>query len=563
MRLLIAVISVAILSTVSWANTTTPLCLIKAWQGSRPVGSASSGSATLVAKTQSQAFWISAYHVVRGARGIITLHRPDKKALVAKQVSQRTSADLVLLRSSSHTVDEDPLPVWKWRLEGRRYWAEGYASGTLKDFGRRSGTFTSAHGSKAEWSLPSIPGESGGCIYTLAVGRKYLAGVTSGSDWPRNPRGERNGYTFGGHSPQIVAFLTNSGLPVGPDGYVGSLTWAGRNWSDPTPNRGILRRLLPNCPQCDPQQQSDPHGLGDQYVPEDFVPPRDYTPPQQQQPQQQLPQPQPQQVPPHQHPQILDAPPQQITIPFPQQQQLQPAPEPQVIRQQLQLDIQGSPGRVDYDRIADLVRDEVDRQRPRDGRDGKDGRTPSRQELVELIGDAVAESGMPRGVTEQRVREIVAETPRGVSQSEVEQIVDGRMEPFAQSILQNILAIETPIRLDRGDGSVEELGTFRLGPSGFTIPWTDGRPSQIGRAAVATMVVVGTRDQRLEREVTAARRSFDRITLVPQDEVPPSVVVRRYPTLVAYASDGTVAGLWDGSRDVSTKLQAIARGMYP
>ncbi len=494
-------------------GTAIPLALIKRYQASRPTGGASAGSCALIAKSKSHAYWLTAEHVIDGPYGLCVIERPGKPSLAGSVVASRNGPDLALIRTSAHTVTKSPFPIWPYQLTQRDYWAEGYAGASFRDFGRRRGRLLSVQPSYARWEFPSIPGESGGCIYTLHNMTKYLCGCVSASDWPSNPRGLRSGFTVGGDSRSIAAFLRDAGLPIGTNGYVSPTKFE----SNVQPAGIIFRRVLGGrshpdpCPECYPREQLQQHGI----IPEDFSTPPQSPPPEQ--------------------------------LPPPQQR---PS--------------------TDYDRIRQMIKDELAANRPRDGKDGKDGRDGkdgvTAEELKPLIRNAVlnavedAVAGLPRGVTEDRVREILSEVPPGLSQGDVESIVDSRMEPFATKLVEQLFAIETPIQLDHGDGDLEDVGTLKLGQP-LIIPII--RTGGVGGSAVATMVVVGTATDRLIREFEAAKKTFSELTMLPQNRVPPNVIVRRYPTLVAYDSRGTVAGLWDGDRDVSQKLQAIARGMFP
>lgn len=492
-------------------STSIPLALIKRYDASVPRGGASAGSCALVARSTTKAYWLTAEHVIDGPRGYVTIQRPGKQTLEGKVIAVRHAPDLALIRTSSASVTKYPFPIWPYQITDRDYWAEGYASATFNDFGRRKGRLLGKSSNSTRWSFPSIPGESGGCVYTLHGNTKYLCGVVSASDWPRNPRGLLGGFTVGGDARAIRDFLNSAGLPVGKDGYVSTVAYEQKNeiaYADyPT---GIFRRALGGrrhqdpCPDCYPKEQpqiNNPQNI----IPEDYI--RPDPPPQQ--PPEQLPQP-----------------------------------------------------TVDYEKIRAMIKQEMALIAPQDGRDGRDGKDGkdgvTADELKPLIANAVrnAVGGMPRGVTEDRVREIMSEVPPGLTTADVEQIIDSRLEPFAKQIVESILDVETPIQLDRGNGDIESLGTFKLGTAIII-------PRKAGMAAISHMVVVATSTERLVREFDAAKESFSELIMVPQSQVPDNVIVRRYPALVAYASDGTVAGLWDGSRDVSEKLQQIARGLFP
>ena len=217
------------------------------------MGTGSTGSCTLVAKTRVYAYWLTAAHV--GSRGKCSVMREGKRQLAGQVVAARNSSDLALVKTTAYTVTEDPMPIWIGQLKGRAIYGEGYASGSFRDFGRRRGSFTSFYKSRGTWSLPSIPGESGGCLYVPYRGLRYICGVTSTSDWPSNRRGHRNGETNGAHHQEIRNFLSASGLPVGADGFVGgkSFTLGGRGWCDPIQGCNPGQPVQP-IPQIDPGQ---------------------------------------------------------------------------------------------------------------------------------------------------------------------------------------------------------------------------------------------------------------------------------------------------------------------
>lgn len=345
--------------------TPVPLALIKRFQASHPHGGASAGSCSLIAKSSTHAYWITADHVINGPRGVVVLSRPGKKDLQGTVIAQRRSPDLALIRTSSYTVTKSPFPIWPYKLADRDFWAEGFADASFKGFGRRKGRLLSVNNDMARWSLPSIPGESGGVIFCLLGKTKYLCGVTSASDWPRNPRGTLSGFTVGGHSYQIRAFLKSLGMELRSDGYI------------VVPEQtGLFRRVLGGrrhsdpCPDCLPREQPQLRG-GPQIpdlIPEDYVPPEQEAP----DPQPQTPTPQPQ---------------------TPQPQAPQPKPQPERIeKQRLRVEVLGVPGK--------------DGKRGPAGPPGKDGRAPTRDELLALIRETIDSQ---RLVSEPEVRVIARE----------------------------------------------------------------------------------------------------------------------------------------------------------
>ena len=266
---------VGILSTALAAaqQTSIPLGVLTAYDNAGRMG-ASVGSVSLIAKSRTKAYWISAYHVTRGQRGPIAIKRPGKPDLAGTIIASKRDPDLVLVRTSVHTVTKNPFPVWTKPLRSGIYYAEGYSG--QYGFGRRKGRLISANSAQARWGFPSIPGESGGCCYFLHGNTKYLTGVVSASDWVGNERGLRPGFTIGGHNTAIINFLGSAGLQVGADGYARVATgyyetgcglfrnvFGGRHHPDP-------------CPQCQPG--GNPQYQGPNVIPEDYTPPQNVVP---------------------------------------------------------------------------------------------------------------------------------------------------------------------------------------------------------------------------------------------------------------------------------------------
>jgi hypothetical protein len=254
----------------------TPVVLIRSYSGQKPVGGAAAGSATLVAVNDKFSWFITADHVTNNARyKVVTVQRPDWPSPVqGAVVATDSAADLSLVRCPAALPTQlKPIAIWpadKGTGDISWVYAEGYAAAQFKvgpgtnGFGRRKGKLVYRSGSRSKFSLPSVPGDSGGCIYTASnEGHIYLLGVTSTSDWPgRVGKPERDGVTYGGNHVAIAALLNSNGLPVGSDGYVGGKdaeatirVLGGRRW--PHPLKGFKRQCPPGNP-CPPQNNPGP-----------------------------------------------------------------------------------------------------------------------------------------------------------------------------------------------------------------------------------------------------------------------------------------------------------------
>lgn len=75
------------------------------------------------------------------------------------------------------------------------------------------------------------------------------------------------------------------------------------------------------------------------------------------------------------------------------------------------------------------------------------------------------------------------------------------------------------------------------------------------------VIVLQSRDRQLSDALAKAREKWPVIE-VTKNEIPSYVVVRTYPTLIAFASTGDVSGMWDGDR-VAAQLDQIAKGKFP
>lgn len=227
-----SILACAILSVAVFADA--PVAIIKAYSH-RGASSASSGSCTLIAKDDTQAYWITADHVTRSAPYLEVLLRSGGR-WAGRTVVRDSGADLAVLRTSSTNIDLQPILVWpRQQLGSEWYYAEGFAGASFQGFGRRKGKLGNLMGNMVRWLLPSIPGDSGGCIYLINNGQRYQCGVTSGSDWPSYRSYASDGYTVGGSPSSLHRIIQAAGLTIEPTGLIRcpGRTLGGRNWPDP------------------------------------------------------------------------------------------------------------------------------------------------------------------------------------------------------------------------------------------------------------------------------------------------------------------------------------------
>lgn len=230
--------SLLLISSYAYAQGLTPATPIGVVQAYRTSNSSSwnSGTITLIAKGE-YAYWLTASHIFYDGSGnylpVAYIKVPGKGTYSAKVVKISSSTDLALLRTSPKGTP-DPLRIWTGNLASSMVcYSEGYASRV--GFGRRQGK-PQTNNRMARWSLPSLPGDSGGCIYTIYNNKRYLVGVTSGSNWPEYRNWSTDdGYTIGASPKTIRDFLQITGGTVEQTGccIFGGRTLGGRRWRDP------------------------------------------------------------------------------------------------------------------------------------------------------------------------------------------------------------------------------------------------------------------------------------------------------------------------------------------
>ncbi len=205
--------------------------------------SGGSGTATLISLSPTKAYWITAAHVTK--RKTARIYRKNDHTLEGL-VIKKGGYDLALVRTSRATVWEKPLPIW-WDggVADREYWSEGYSGS--RGLGRRKGEFRyRLRGGGAKWDFPSLPGDSGSSIWTVHKGRKFLAGITSTSDFIEDVWGRvfEGTITTGAGPGAIRSFMKECGFQIDEYGFanipsVGSqqtptkAVAGGRNHPDP------------------------------------------------------------------------------------------------------------------------------------------------------------------------------------------------------------------------------------------------------------------------------------------------------------------------------------------
>ncbi len=68
---------------------------------------------------------------------------------------------------------------------------------------------------------------------------------------------------------------------------------------------------------------------------------------------------------------------------------------------------------------------------------------------------------------------------------------------------------------------------------------------------------------RLDSAVAQAKLAWDDIVEVQKDRIPSNVLVKTYPTLIAFSPEGDVAGMWESEFSVLNTLARISSGQYP
>lgn len=474
----------------------------------------SRGSGALIAvhPDANAALVITAHHVVDGGGEYWFQPSGSSKRFKGAQIRKHPQADVsVFLIAKTPEIDaRETLCIWPGDIyNGMPVWGEGYGG---MNFGRTKGQVLGRFvGTDARFSLPSIPGDSGGIVITVDKTRKpYLMGIISGSNWADRGGPTWTAAPWAGPIRQWLDTLVFTVAPtpgargvraecsVNPTGCVvlGRLRRAlgGRRWAQPyqiNPQGSCPGGVCPS-----PQQPFEP------YIPDE--------PPMGGGGGDVLPDPPPGSAPP--------AP--------PQQQPNCPCPQ---------------------------------------GGEQAPNCPCDPDKLKEAIVKALKEDGPLKG-------EAGAQGPAGPAGPAGEQGPPGKdAEVDVEAIAKAVIAAlpSTPITMVTPDGETVDMGDLALGrPFSFRLPESqsppvDMPPGKPGSRYISHIVIVGQVDDRLQSYLTQAQETFERIIILPKDQVPPNVIVRTYPTAVAYNDVGHVASMWDGSVRVERLLVSIARGEFP
>ena len=200
----------------------------------------SGGSGTLVSVSdddKGDAVVLTAWHVLAsGARGgyknpSLTFNTGTQiRRVTAKDIRQGPGDSAAIIVDAWKVKGIPPMRVWPQSVFlGMPVWAEGYGGGA---FGRRKGRVTGRNGNIFTTSLPSIPGDSGGSLYTVDTQDvPYLVGIVSTSDYYSITNGPR--------ARPICALLRGVGVYVTNVGRAvctprqPRITLQGRGWAAP------------------------------------------------------------------------------------------------------------------------------------------------------------------------------------------------------------------------------------------------------------------------------------------------------------------------------------------
>ena len=198
-----------------------------------------SGTATIIGKVKGYGFWITAFHVVGNSQNVTVDNTRQKWD--GKVIAYDKTADVSIVITGGEKVPS-PMRVWTGSLaKSLEYYSEGYAGGTPTYFGRRKGSVISTYGKRANWSFPSMAGDSGGPIYVPFKDKVYLIGITATSNRAHtHPSSNIDGETGGANPQAIRALLVQAGLKVSPTGVVvyGDQVMGGRGWIFPLRKNG-------------------------------------------------------------------------------------------------------------------------------------------------------------------------------------------------------------------------------------------------------------------------------------------------------------------------------------
>lgn len=246
------------------------------------------GSCTLVVNDNRQnvSIWITAAHVlsIGEATGLPHITNGQMTLPAEFSVCKNDNLDIAIL-VSGYVEGGIPMAVWTGDVTpGMDVWGEGYGGNR---FGRTRGRVEPSNFTHAEeYSLPSIPGDSGGVIYLIYQGHPFWLGPISGGNYvkPWEPQwtiacklplakewlfknyfqSKRLGQLSLGLQPNgFVTVQINQPTKVNPTFFQTRLPiierlLGGRNHAAPWSNQ-----CIPGQGNCFPQQQyQQPYGQG-------------------------------------------------------------------------------------------------------------------------------------------------------------------------------------------------------------------------------------------------------------------------------------------------------------
>jgi hypothetical protein len=211
----------------------------------------------------------------------------------------------------------------------------------------------------------------------------------------------------------------------------------------------------------------------------------------------------------------------------------------------------------------------------RDGRDGRDGQTPSTDRVIQII-DAIIEARPERFRGENGV----SATPEQVAAVLARDYADQLRGPAGPAGQIGVLDDADMRAMVRGWLSDPETRTWLVGELSQDMRIQDlikrleavekrggltGEPSTgNGGTLVSRFVLVKSGpNSRVDSAVASAKKYWTDIVEVSKEEIPKNVIVKSYPTLIAFSPTGDVAGMWDSEFSVLNTLARISSGQYP
>ena len=211
----------------------------------------------------------------------------------------------------------------------------------------------------------------------------------------------------------------------------------------------------------------------------------------------------------------------------------------------------------------------------RDGRDGKDGQTPSTDRVIQII-DAIIEARPERfrgengvSATPEQVAAVLAidyadqlRGPAGpagqigvLDDADMRAMVRGWLsDPETRQWLVSELAQDMRIQdlIKRLEAVEKRGGATATTPAGNS-----------GTLVSRFVLVKSGPNSRVDSALASAKKYWTDIVEVSKEEIPKNVIVKSYPTLIAFSPTGDVAGMWDSEYSVLNTLARISSGQYP